>query len=148
HPASLASRIGDCLDLVLEVRFCWLVGHVDAGAIDIELPTVVHAPQTTFLVAAEEETCAAVWTVMREQAYASAGVAEGNEPFVQEQHGHGVRVARRKLRRQHGGNPILAHEVAHWRTGSRAANQLVLFAAKHRSLLCLSECVDSRTRSS
>jgi hypothetical protein len=43
HTTPAISRIDNRLDLALEVGFGGFVGHVDAVAIDVELPAVVDA---------------------------------------------------------------------------------------------------------
>jgi len=52
------------LDLVLELMLRGLIGLVDTGAGDIELPAVIDAAQTTLLVAAEEQRGAAVRAIL------------------------------------------------------------------------------------
>src|ERR1700730_2877184 len=61
--AALLTRVRSCLDLVSEIALGRLVGHVDARAVHIEFPAVVHTPQAGFLVATEEQRRATMWTV-------------------------------------------------------------------------------------
>ena len=49
------------LTLCLKFDLGGLVGHVDAGAVDVELPAVIHAAQAGFFVAAEEQADAPRW---------------------------------------------------------------------------------------
>jgi hypothetical protein len=44
-------------NFMLEVRLGGLVWHVDAGAVDVELPAVIDAEQSCFLVPSEEQRC-------------------------------------------------------------------------------------------
>ena len=53
--SALVRRIGRRLHFVFEVGFGGLVGHVDAVALGVELPAVIHAPQARFFVASEEQ---------------------------------------------------------------------------------------------
>ena len=77
--AELDRRVGGDVHLVAKLVFFGLVELVDARAGDIELPAVIDAAQPTFLVAAEEQRCAAVRTILVQQADASVRVAESDE---------------------------------------------------------------------
>ena len=77
------------MTLVLKVGLGGLVGHVDAVAVDVELPAVVDAAQAGFFVAAEEQGRAAVRAVVLDQADLAVGVAEGDELLAEEQDPHG-----------------------------------------------------------
>src|SRR5215204_4595870 len=68
-PISLDARIRLDADLTPKVAFRRLVGHIDARARCIKLPTVIDAPQAGFLISAEEETGAAMGTMVVNQAY-------------------------------------------------------------------------------
>src|SRR5713226_4087721 len=52
---SLSAGVRPCLHLVLEVALGRLVRHVDAVTGDIELPAVIDAPQSGFLVASKKQ---------------------------------------------------------------------------------------------
>src|SRR5579871_6356094 len=91
---ALDTRICGGLDLVLEIRLGRFVGHVDAGAVDRELPTVVHASQTALFVTSEEQRGAAVWTVVLDQANLPGRVAEGDQVLTQQHHTQRVGVWR------------------------------------------------------
>src|SRR3954470_14829837 len=54
HAAGLFGGIGRHLYFVFEVRLWRLVGHIDAGARRIELPSVIHAAETGLLIPTEE----------------------------------------------------------------------------------------------
>ena len=66
--AALSGRVGDGLHFRFEIGLGWFVWHVDAVAVDIELPAVVHAAKAGFLVSSEEERSAAMWTVVLNEA--------------------------------------------------------------------------------
>src|SRR6476660_1364372 len=76
--AALFTWIGLLPDLVLEVRFRRFVGHIDAAPGNVELPAVVDAAQTCFLIAAEKQRGAAVGAIVRKQSDLAIGVAEEN----------------------------------------------------------------------
>src|SRR5436190_2901562 len=44
-------------------------------------------------------------------------------------------VGRRQLIRANRGDPVLAHEIAHWRTWAYAGKKLVVLFSKHRLVL-------------
>src|SRR5579859_4131448 len=51
----LFGRIRGGSDFLPEVRLRWLVGHVNARAVDVELPAVIDAAEPVFLVSSEEQ---------------------------------------------------------------------------------------------
>ena len=57
--------------------------HVDAGAVDVELPAVIDAADAAFLVAAEPEIGAAMRAVLVDDADPAAAVAEGQQFLAQ-----------------------------------------------------------------
>src|SRR5947209_4576518 len=83
-PASLLARIGGMAELVLEVAFGRLIGHVHAAPSEVELPTVVDAAQAKFLVAAEEQRGPAVRTVLTQQANLPVPLAERDQVLSQQ----------------------------------------------------------------
>ena len=80
----LAAGVGGDLDLVPERVAFGRVRHVDALAVDVELPAVVDAAQAVLVVAAEEHRRAAVRAVRIDQADAAVGVTEGDEVLVED----------------------------------------------------------------
>src|SRR3954447_19569941 len=68
-PVPLHAWIRLDADLAPKVAFRRLVRHIDARAGCIELPTVIDAAQAGFLISAEEETGAAMGTMVVNQAY-------------------------------------------------------------------------------
>ena len=88
HPAALHQRIGFELDLLAEAAFDRLRRHFDALAGMVVFPAVIGAAQPVLLVAAEPERDAAMRAEFVDQAVASLGVAEGEQPLGQELHPH------------------------------------------------------------
>src|SRR5262249_59686760 len=70
-------------------------------------------------------------TVLVHQADRAVGVAEGDQFLTEQQHAQWIAVWRGQLRREHGRDPVLAHEVTHGRAGPDAADQLVFFLPQH-----------------
>ena len=132
HAATLSRRVGLDAHLVLEVALGGLRRHVDAGAVHVELPAVIDAAQSFFFVAAEEHGCAAVGAGVVEQPRSPGAVAEGDEVLAQQPDAHRRAIGRGQLVRAHRWNPVLAHEVAHVRTGSDSTEDFVVLNAEHR----------------
>ena len=59
------------MDLVLEVHAGGDGRHVDALAVDVELPAMIDAAYAVFFVAADEQRRAAMWAAMVHDAYAA-----------------------------------------------------------------------------
>ena len=83
--AALVCRIRHGLDFGFEVGLRRLVRHVDAVAVDVELPAVVDAAQAGFFIAAEEQRRAPMRAVALDQAGLAVGVAEADQ-LLAEQH--------------------------------------------------------------
>lgn len=62
-------------------------------------------------------------------------VAERDQFLAEQQDAHGVAVATWKLARKEHRHPVFAHESAHWRTGSDAADSLVVAFVQHNAPL-------------
>ena len=82
--SKLLGGVGGQLHFVLEITLGGLRWHVDAVAIDVELPAVVDAAQPGLLIATEEEAGAAVRAVVADHADGAGGVAEGDEVLAEE----------------------------------------------------------------
>ena len=123
---ALDHLVGLGLDAVLEVLRRRHVRHVDAVAFDVELPAVIDAAQAAFLVAAEEQRGAAVRAAMLHDADPAVGVAEGDQLLAEQHQPHRLAVGL-ELRRETGGNPVFAHQVAHRR--ARAVRVSISLAA-------------------
>jgi hypothetical protein len=128
--AVLDRRIGDGAHLALELAARRLGRHVDAAAGHVELPAMVDAAQTAFLVSPEEERHPAVRAVFLEHAHPAVRVAERDEPLAEQPDAHRRAVARDLLRKQRR-RPILSHHPAERRTRSDPGHQFVVFARKH-----------------
>jgi len=96
--AALLSPICRGLDLCLEVRLGWFVGHVDAVAVGVEFPAVIDAAQAALFVAPEKQRGATVRAVLVHQADFAIAIAEGDQLFAEQKYAQRVRVRRRKLR--------------------------------------------------
>ena len=127
---ALGHLVGLGLDAVLEVLRRRHVRHVEAVAFDVELPAVIDAAQAAFLVAAEEQRGAAMRAAMLHDADAAVGVAEGDQLLAEQQEPHRLAVGL-QLRRQAGGNPVFAHQVAHRRARADAREHLVGGGCEH-----------------
>ena len=77
--AELDRRVGGDVHLVAKLVFFGFVELVDAGAGDIELPSVIDAAQPTFFVATEEQRGTTVRAIFVQQTDAAVRVAEGDE---------------------------------------------------------------------
>src|SRR5205823_1720286 len=120
-----------CPHLLLEVAFGGLVGHVDASAVDGELPAVVDAADASLLVAAEEQRGAAVGAVVLNQADLARGVAVADQIFAEQPYAQWVAVRPRQFVGADRRQPVLAHEIAHRRAGANPTQVLVLRLAEH-----------------
>jgi hypothetical protein len=134
EPATLDAGIGQSANLVLERAVGGLDRHVDAAARDIEFPAVIHAPQALGLVAAVEQACAAMRAAVLDQSDGAGRHPKRDEALTEQTHAQRRSFGLGQLARERGGNPILPHEVAHWRSRSDAAEQLVVISAQHGRL--------------
>src|SRR5256885_7050684 len=116
---------------VLEARLRPLVGHVDAAPARLVLPTVIDTAQPRLLVPAEVERGAPVRAELPEQAHPSARRPEGHEVFAKDPDPLDP-AASRELGRQHHGDPVLAHEIAHERPRPHPRELRVLVRGEHR----------------
>src|SRR5262249_6089620 len=96
---ALGTRIGRGAHLRLEAALRRLAGHVDARALAIELPAVVHAADPFLFVTAEEERCAAMWAVILDETDLAGRGAEGDQVLAEEPDPDGRAVLLRKLAR-------------------------------------------------
>src|SRR6266851_4896389 len=87
--AHLDRWIGGGPDLVGEGQLLGLVHHLDALALDVELPPVVDAAEPALLVAAEEQGGLPVRAALGEEPDAAVGVAEGHQLLAQQLDAHG-----------------------------------------------------------
>ena len=127
--AGLVHRVGLHPDLLAERGR--LARHVDALAVHVERPPVVHAAQRRVLVAAEVQRRAAVRAVLLHQADPAAGVAERHQVLAEQPH-PGRRAARLgDLGRQAGRRPVPAQQLAHQRPRAHPGQDLVVFRLKH-----------------
>ena len=131
---ALDGAIGLGLHLVLEVLLWRHARHVDALARRVELPAVIEAADTAFLVAAEEQRGAAVRAAMIHHANAATAVAEGDQLLAQqhEPHRRSVALELRGLQRRH---PVFAHQRAHRRTGPDPGELGAFARGRHACLL-------------
>src|SRR5262249_2180345 len=106
------------------------VRHVEAIAVDVELPAVIGAAQPLVLVAAEEQRGAAVRAAVIEDADPAGAVAKGHELLAEQKEPHRV-AARLELARLRGGNPVFAHHVADQRPGTDPGQDFTLGSPRH-----------------
>ena len=133
--ALLASGRRSRVTLCLKSRLGRLVGHVDAGAVDVELPAVVDAAQPGFFVAPEEQRRAAMRAVVL-RAGRPARWCRGRRPGPRRAGGRAPdRNRARQLRAQRERLPEPAQQVAHRRARSDSRQQLVVFLRKHVCVL-------------
>src|SRR5256714_3001955 len=131
----LDRRIGSDVDVLLELVLRRLIELVEAIAFDVELPAVIDAPETTFLVASEEQRHPAMRAEFVDQTDPAVAVAERDE-ILAEQSDAGRRTVRLgDLRRQAGGGPKTPHRPAHPRPGADAGGQFVFLRWQHRRFL-------------
>src|SRR6202011_674673 len=94
------------------------VRHLQAVAVNIELPAVIDAAHAARLVAAEEQRGAAVRATLVHHADAARGlIAERDQLFTEQQQlerlAAGLELARFGRR-----DPVLAHQLTHHGAGS------------------------------
>ena len=111
HAGALDRLVGPCLHLLLEAGRRQ-ARHVQAVAGNVELPAVIDAAQTAFLVAPQEQRRAAVRAAMVHHADPAFAVAKGDQLLAQQHQAHRRAVAR-QLRGHGRGDPVAAHQVAH-----------------------------------
>ena len=132
HVVALDARIGHGAHLRLERALLGLARHVDARALAVELPAVVHAADPFALVAPEEERGAAMRAVVLDQPDPTRRDAERDEVLAEQTHAHRRAVGLGELGGEQRGNPVLADEVARGCPGSDAAEEVVLGGGEHR----------------
>ena len=134
HPAPFDDGVGLGLDLLAQRRVGRLGRHVHDVAVDVELPAMVDAAQTAFLVAPEPEIDATVRAVAVEQAEAAVGVLEGDQVLAQHPHAHRRAVGHGQLFRQQHRHPEAAHQVAHQRARTHAGQIFIVLFGEHERL--------------
>jgi hypothetical protein len=117
-------------DLRGEIRLARLVRHVDALAVEGELPAVIRAAHPALFVPPEEERRAAVRTELADQSGAPARRAVDDQSLAEQLDALDT-VARANFRREHDGDPVPAQQCAHRRARTRMREDLVVFAAQH-----------------
>jgi hypothetical protein len=132
---------------VFEVRLGRFVGHIDAVAVNVEFPAVVNATQAALFVATEEETRAAMRTVLIEKADLAVRVAESDQVFAKDAKSNGVRIGRWQLGRKQRRQPEAAKELAHGRTWPGATQKVVLCLTQHACLPVLGDSLPLRQAS-
>src|SRR5215471_17757705 len=95
--AILARRVRGRADSVMEGIFRWLVGHVDASAVDIKFPAVIDASKTTLFVATPEEARPPVSTELIQQTGPAGRVTKGDQIFTEQANPHRPAIGRRKF---------------------------------------------------
>ena len=123
--AALDAGIGRKRDFVPERAVFRFRRDFQAGAVHVELPAVIRAPQTTFLVAAEPQRHAPVGAEFLDQPDIPVAVAKRHQFFRQQRHPDGRAVLLRDFVRQQKGNPVPPEQIAHRRTGARFGDQAV-----------------------
>ena len=79
HATLIEGGIGRNSDFGVEVTSFRFVHHFQTVTINIELPTVVHAPKAAFLVAAQKHGCLAVWTKLVQKSNSAGGIAKSDQ---------------------------------------------------------------------
>src|SRR6266576_6037979 len=133
--AELDRRIGGDVDVLFELVLRRLVELVEAMAFDVELPAVIDAPETAFLVASEEQGHPAMRAEFVDQADPAITVAERDEILAEQFDADRRTVRLGDLRRQAGGDPIPPHRLSHRRPGADAGDQFVFLRWQHRRFL-------------
>src|SRR5947209_5045430 len=133
--AELDRRIGSDVDVLLELVLRRLIELVKAIAFDVELPAVIDAPETAFLVASEEQGHPAMRAEFVDQTDPAVAVAERDEILAEQFDADRRTVRLGDLRRQAGGDPISPHRLAHRRPSADAGDQFVFLRWQHRRFL-------------
>ena len=133
HAVTLLRWVRPRVHLRLEVALRRLRRHVDAITGDIELPAVVNAAQPFFLVASEEQRCAAVRAGVLDDAGGAGGDSETDHVLAQQTQSLRRTVRRSELVRPEGRDPVLAQEVAHQRPWPDAGKDIVVLFGQHGS---------------
>ena len=132
--AALPDGVGLQPDLVPEVAVGRLGRHVDAPAVDVELPAVVGAAEAVLLVAPEEEVGVAVGAEAVDEPDLPGAVPEGDEPLAEQLDADGHAVCFGDVLGQQEGYPVAAHQRAHLRSGADAGQPFVVQCAQHDDL--------------
>ncbi len=119
---------------MLEIGLRRLVWHLHAIAVDIELPAVIDAAQSAFLVAAEIHRRPAVRTFLVEDADPALGVAECHHILAEQTKADRVAIRSRQFLGDEGGHPEAPEQFAHRRARAYPAQQFVLFGSQHGGL--------------
>src|SRR5512138_2434058 len=99
-------------NLVLEVAFGRLVGHVNAPPGPVELPAVIHAAKSRLLVATVEEGRSTVRTIVAEQPYLTVSVPKRDQILAEQSHPQ-WRTIHFELSWVEKRQPVPSHELAH-----------------------------------
>ena len=127
----LAAGVGGVAHFVLEPSTCYLVGHVDALAVQGVSPAVIRAAQAGIFDAAEVEGGTPVGAVLGHQPRLTILGAEDHQILAHQAHPLGA-VSCRHLVRQHHWDPVLPQEVAHSSACANAGQQIILISSHHR----------------
>jgi hypothetical protein len=104
-----------------------LAALVDALAVDVELPAVVGAAKTAFLVTAEEQRGSRVRAGLLDQPDVTVGVPEGDEVLTQQPDPGRRPIGLSHLGTQARRDPVPAEQTAHERAGTDPGQDLVVF---------------------
>ncbi len=132
--AALPDGVRPQLDLVPEVAVRGLGRHVDALAVDVELPAVVGAAEAHLLVAPEEEVRVAVRAETVDQSDLPDAVPERDEPLTQQGDTDGHAVGFGDVFGEKERDPVAAHQRAHLRSGTDAGQPFVIQCTQHGNL--------------
>src|ERR1700675_1185283 len=117
YPGTLDDPVGPGLHLVLEILVRRHARHVDAVARDVEFPAVIDAADSALLVASQKQRGAAVRAAMVHHADPACAVTKRDQ-LLAEQHQPDRRTVALKFGGLRGRNPVLPHQLAHYRSGA------------------------------
>src|ERR1700676_2480085 len=113
--------------LVFKPVLLRLIGHVDAGALDVEFPSVINASQAALFIAAPKKARSPVGTELINQSHTPVRVPEGNQVFSQEPHPDRGTVWSWHLRGQQRGYPKAAEVFACWSSRIGLSESFIFF---------------------
>src|SRR5688572_3290691 len=96
---------------------------------------MIETAQPGSLVAAKSKRGAAMRACLRQGAEAALGVAEHDHVLAHHTRADWRAVGLTNLFGHTGGQPMTAHQLAHWRVALDPAEDIVFFARKHASSL-------------
>ena len=107
------------------------VHHIQAVAVYVELPTVVHAAESALFVASQEQGGQPVGAGLVQQPDTALGISKGHQVLAQQPYPDGRTVRRGQFGGQQGRNPVAAHHLAHRGALGGASERFIFNVGEH-----------------